>query len=413
MLKVSDRKSSKKLKTILRFIEVPPLGVYIHFPFCKKKCHYCDFYSITNLQKIPNYINFLLLEIHRRSQLLSEQFTINNNAINSIFIGGGTPSLINPQDIEKILSSINKYFVISSDAEITLECNPAASDAKFFAEYATLGINRISIGVQSFIDEELRFLQRLHSAAEARTTIETAKKYFNNISIDLIFGLHGQTFADIQKSLSQAIAFELQHISYYALIYEQGTPLHNDLLSGKVLPISDEESADFYFEISSTLRSNGYEHYEISNFARPGYRCRHNIKYWTSSDTLAFGASAVGMLDGFRYKNVPDVARYFALLNEGNLPDEFCEKLTFDERLTESIFLSLRSLGLNFQHFYEQFGIDLSTILNNEIKILVASNLAEFENKTLKLTPKGYYICDEITLHLLKIIEKANVQNIR
>lgn len=413
MLKVLDRKSSKKSKTTLRFNEVSSLGVYIHFPFCKRKCHYCDFYSITNLEEIPNYINFLLLEIERRTQSLLQQFSAHKIEIDTIFIGGGTPSLINPQSIEKILSSLNQYYIVSPEPEITLECNPAASDAKFFAQYASLGINRISIGVQSFVDDELRFLRRLHSASEAMKTVDTAKKYFNNISIDLIFGLPGQSVASIQKSLSQAIELELPHISYYALIYEQGTPLHNDLLSGKILPISDEDSADFYLLISDTLRSYGYEHYEISNFARSGFRCRHNLKYWNCSNTLAFGASAVGLLGSSRYKNVSDVAKYFALLNEGNLPDEFCEKLTFDERLTERVFLSLRSLGLNFQDFFEQFGIDLSKILNNEIDFLVASDLAEFKNKTLKLTPKGYYICDEITLRLLKIIEKANVQNIR
>ncbi len=407
------RKSSIKLKTTLRSSKVPPIGIYIHIPFCKRKCHYCDFYSITNLKEIPNYINYLLLEIQRRSLSFFEQSSIKTNTIDTIFIGGGTPSLINPKYIEKILSEIDKYFDLSSDAEITLECNPAASDAKSFSDYAFLGINRISIGVQSFLDDELRFLQRLHSTSEAMATIETARKYFDNLSIDLIFGLPGQTFANINKSLSQAIELDLPHISYYALIYEEGTPLHNDLLEGKILPIADEQSAEYYLQIGDTLGSKGYEHYEISNYARLGYRCRHNIKYWTCSETLAFGASAVGMINDFRYKNVSDVSRYFALLNNGNLPDELCEKLTFEERLTEFVFLSLRSLGLNFKDFSERFGVDLFALLNNEIELLVASNLATFENKTLKLTPKGYYICDEITLRLLKKIEKANVQNIR
>jgi len=392
---------------------VPPIGVYIHFPFCKRKCHYCDFYSITNLKEIPDYINYLLKEIELRCQTLAEQSKIETNKIDTIFIGGGTPSLINPRYIEKIIATIDKYFDITSNAEITLECNPAASDAKHFPDYAALGINRISIGVQSFLDDELRFLQRLHSASEAIATIEAARKYFNNLSIDLIFGLPEQTFDNINKSLSQAIALDLPHISCYALIYEEGTPLFEDLLAGKVRPIADEESADYYLQISDFLRLRGYEHYEISNFARSGFRCRHNIKYWTCSDTLAFGASSVGMIAGSRYKNVSNVAKYFAFLGKGLRPEEYSEKLSSEERLTERVYLSLRSLGLKFEDFAAEFGVDLLAILCNEIEVLVASDFATFENKTLKLTPKGYYICDEITLRLLKKLEKANVQNIR
>lgn len=389
------------------------IGIYIHFPFCKKKCIYCDFYSTTKLDEIPIYLNALKLEIQKRIEKLLEERLIKANEIDTIFFGGGTPSLLQPQQYETILGLLKQYFSIQEDVEITIECNPRASDAKYFAELRQLGINRISIGVQSFLDPELRFLGRIHTSEDALYTIEQAQKHFDNVSIDLIFGLPKQTIENVEYSLRAACEFDLKHISVYSLIYEEGTPLYEKLASGTISPLDDELSAEMYLFISSFLHKRAFEHYEISNYAKYGFRCRHNLKYWLLQDTLAFGPSAVGYLNNMRYKNTTSLNEYIQKLQCGILPESFIEQLTLIEKITERVFLSLRSTGLDLAKFRNEFGLDLAKFASKEIEHLIKNEFATLENKLLKLTPKGYYICDEITLQLLKKIEMQNVQNIR
>lgn len=392
---------------------MPPIGIYIHFPFCKKKCIYCDFYSITRTGEIPIYLNSLKFEIKKRVEQFRQDGLLYENEIDTIFFGGGTPSLMSPKDYEEIFELLGQNFSIRNDAEITIECNPGASDTKYFADYAKLGINRLSIGVQSFIDSELKFLGRLHSSKDAFFTIEQAQKNFDKVSIDLIFGLPDQTLENVAFSLEKASKFDLQHISVYSLIYEEGTPLYQNLSSGKISPLDDELSAEMYLYISSFLRERAFEHYEISNYAKNGYRCQHNLKYWLLQNTLAFGPSAVGFLNNIRYKNTSNLQDYSQKLYLGILPTISEEHLRFSDLLTERVFLSLRSIGLDLKQFHSEFGIHLENYANKEIDFLIKNGYAINENNFLKLTPKGYYICDEITLQLLKKIETLNVQNIR
>lgn len=340
-------------------------------------------------------------EVQQRVEAYQKQDILQTTLVDTIFFGGGTPSLLYPEYIEKILNLIKKYFTIDRDAEITLECNPAASDTEYFSDYAQLGVNRLSIGVQSFIDKDLKFLGRLHTAIEALNTIEIATTYFNNISIDLIFAIPGQDYHSIEKNLQIVSKLNIQHVSYYSLIYEPNTPLYEMLQNGTINPQDDDKTSEHYLFISRFLQSNGFEHYEISNYAQPGFYCRHNLKYWNQQNTIAFGPSAVGYINGFRYKNTSNLNEYFALLKQNKLPNTELEYLSKNNLLTEYIFLKLRAQGLDFNEFKIKFGFDLYPMIENEINLLITNGFAKLINNLLKLEPKGYYICDEITLRLL------------
>lgn len=380
-------------------------GLYIHFPFCKRKCHYCDFYSLTELSLRDIYIDRLCNEINLRKKWLTDSNLPDNLSIDSIFIGGGTPSLLLPEMLEKIFNEINSNFVVESNAEITLECNPGAADSKYFKDYRSIGINRLSIGVQSFDDNELKFLQRIHNSSEAAKTIEFAQSIFDNISIDLIFAIPGQSLGSLMKSLERAVTFGINHISCYSLIFEESTPLFDDLTANKVEELDEISSADMYEAMCNFLIDKSYAQYEISNFAKSGFESRHNKKYWSSLDVIAFGPSAVGNYGGVRYKNHSDLSKYSQSLATSELPNEYIEKLDKLSRLTESVFLSLRSGGLNLKQINAEYGINLEIIAQNEIQQILKETYASLNNGILKLSPKGYYICDEITLKFLKIIE--------
>lgn len=377
-------------------------GIYVHFPFCKQKCHYCDFYSITNLSYIDKYVSSLLSEIKLRASELDRQLRIN-----SIFFGGGTPSLLKPKHLEKIMNELAKQFKFSDEAESSLECNPGASDSAFFNDYKSLGINRLSIGVQSFLPNELAFLQRIHSADDAEKTIEKAIAVFNNVSIDLIFALPEQKIENLMRSLNNTMKFDLKHISCYSLIFEENTPLFDDLKIGNVREKDDDESAEMYLEMCNFLESNNFKQYEISNFAKEGYRCRHNLKYWHSEDVAAFGASAVGLLENKRYRNIRDANSYIKKISAGEKPEIESEKLTDADLLTEAIFLRLRADGINFEFIRDKFKFDLFVVAENDILQFVNNKYAKIDNNVMKLTSSGYYICDEITLKLLSKIEEA------
>ncbi len=397
------------------------LGLYLHIPFCKKKCSYCDFYSVTNVKLIDNYVDELCREIDLRSAAIKENIreNIEDNSkkksasdglilplVDTIYLGGGTPSLLNPQQLSQIVTKIKENFTLASDVEFTMECNPGARDEKYFPEYNALGVNRLSIGVQSFSDDELKFLDRIHTAQDAENTIEKAVATFGNVSVDLIFAVPNQTWRSLESSLTKAISLGVNHISCYALIFEENTPLFEEMLLGKVKETGDDASADLYLNMCDFLISRDFEQYEISNFARSNRHSRHNLKYWLDSDVLAFGTSAVGFYRGNRYKNYPDILKYKAALNNHNLPEaesEFPEK---KELLTETIFLSLRSIGIDFDLISRKFNVDARVILAKEIEHLVKENYARSDGYFLKLTPKGYFICDEITLRILRIFEE-------
>lgn len=378
------------------------IGIYIHYPFCKRKCHYCDFYSTIDLNKQSIYIDTLIKEIELR------HFGSGVIEAETLFIGGGTPSLIEPNQLEKILSALQKKYHFSYDAEITMECNPGATDSTFFADYKSLGINRLSIGVQSFDDAELKFLQRIHSSDEAKRTITKACEIFDNVSVDLIFGLPKQNYSTLQSSLETALSFDIKHLSVYNLIFEEDTPLYLDLLAGKVEETDGDLASDMYETFVAFLENKGYFQYEISNFAKQGFESKHNMKYWLGENVVAFGPSAVGLFDGRRYKNYADLKEYTKSLSLGILPEKENEILNQESMISETIFLGLRSKGINFNNFELKYGIDLKSKIEDEISMLVANGFARFDGRTLRLSPRGYFISDEITLRIMEKIQGLN-----
>ncbi len=380
-------------------------GLYIHIPFCKKKCFYCDFFSIVEFESIPKYIDALCTELKFRSDSFIEKCEQPVPYLDSIFIGGGTPSLLNSMYINNIFDAIRRYYRIAEDCEITIECNPAAVDSKYFEEYKEIGINRISIGVQSFSNSDLTFLQRLHSSKEALETIDKALKNFDNVSIDLIYGNPEQTIIQLEKNIEIAINLGVPHISAYNLIFEENTPLYDAMLEGKISEKTPDDSADMYIFLAELLIKNGYNHYEISNFAKNGFESRHNLKYWSCSNVIAVGASSVGYINGKRYKNHRNISKYIKDLATGNLPQSEVEVLSSEEMLEEFIFLSLRSTGLNFNNLKKKYDIDLLNKAKNVIFNFVENGFAIFENNLLKLTPKGYFVVDEISLRFMQLIE--------
>ncbi|MBM2815648.1 MAG: oxygen-independent coproporphyrinogen-3 oxidase [Ignavibacteria bacterium] len=320
-------------------------------------------------------------------------------AIDSIFLGGGTPSLIEPKQLEKIFSIISKFATIKSTSEITLESNPGTLTNSKLSGFKSVGINRLSIGVQSFNDDELGVLDRIHSAKEAENVvIEAYKSGYKNLSIDLIYAIPGQTLRSWSSTLNKAVKLPVNHISAYNLIYEEGTPLFDNSVNGKVQPASNDYESKLFYKTVHELGEAGFEQYEISNFAKAGAKCLHNLKYWRGEQYLGFGASACGCVSGVRYKNVPDVHKYISSLKENTLPEISSEILTNKQKRTELIFLGMRSEGVFLDYLLEP--ADFEKILNY-IEMLLQMKLATLNKGILKLTTEGYAICDEISLNLI------------
>ncbi len=383
------------------------IGIYIHIPFCERKCSYCDFYSITNKSFIDKYVESLTKEVELfYFWQLDESFPLN---VETIFFGGGTPSILLPFHLEKIFSALDKFFNLSNIKEITIECNPGTHFIQNLPTYKSLGINRISIGVQSFVPEELIFLDRIHSVSEAINSIENALKEFNNVSIDLIFSIPIQTEHSLEKTLSMVEQFDLKHVSAYSLIYEKGTKLYKDLLKGILEPKDEESDYLFYSLICRTLRSFGFEHYEVSNFAKPNFECLHNLRYWRHQEYVGFGASAHSYFKEKRYWNFRNIGKYLDNIQKGLLPIENQETIGVKEKLLESLMLGLRSEGIDFASFQKNFDVELTKIANSLFNEWVELGKAKIDHRRVKLTDEGYFVCDKLILDLLEAIEKVTI----
>ncbi|MER3522835.1 MAG: coproporphyrinogen III oxidase [Ignavibacteria bacterium] len=371
-------------------------SLYLHIPFCEKKCVYCDFYSIETLSPMKDFLDALHREIALRTAFgMGTTFT-------TIFLGGGTPSLLHPHQLEKILSKLASCFSISSDAEVTLETNPGTVTEEKLRAYRSLGVNRLSIGVQSFHEDELRFLTRIHNAEQARQCVQLARRTgFDNVSLDLIYALPGQTLTRWEATLRQAIALEPNHISAYSLIVEDGTPLARMVHAGIIAPLPDDVEATFYEFTMAFMQEHGFEHYEVSNYAKPGFRSRHNSTYWRHDNYLGFGPSAHSFwkhtdTHARRWSNIAHLSHYCATLRRGTLPIAYQEALGQNEILAEEIFLGLRTDGVPLRTLQRH-----PSPPNNFIARLVADGTALIEHDVLRLTPKGYLLCDEIATHLM------------
>ena len=369
-------------------------GIYIHIPFCHTKCGYCDFYSITDLTFCDSFINALITEI----RLIHEQLNP-YDTFDTIYFGGGTPSILTVDHIEQILESLRSYFNLKENINITLEANPGTLDDNKLNDIQRLGINRLSIGIQSFINEELDLLNRIHTAKEGIEAFNSARSAgFKDISIDLIFALPKQTLKDWVFSLNEAIYLKPEHISVYNLTYEKGTPFFRMKQAGKLIAQNEDAELSFYKTAIDNLKNNGYIQYEVSNFAlSPELESRHNIKYWNHTDYLGFGPSAHSFWQNKRWSNRDSIEGYINRLQQGKYPDRSEENINLKTKEFEKIFLSLRTnAGLNILEFDELFQCSFLEKYKSEVNKLRHAGLACIKNDTIYLTSEGLYICDEI-----------------
>lgn len=372
-------------------------GIYIHIPFCKSRCIYCDFYSGTDFSFLNRYIDALCSEIAARKNYLD------GATIETVYFGGGTPSVLSSKHFEQIFEALEVNFGLSHCQELTLEANPDDMSDAFFRSIASFPFNRLSMGMQSFNDAHLRILHRRHTSNEAKEAIARAKRFgFDNISIDLMFGLPSQTIDDWQESLLLAIQQEVNHISAYHLIYEERTPLWRMKEQGMVCEIDEELSVRMFEVLIDTLTQNGFEHYEISNFALPEFRSRHNSSYWNATPYLGVGAAAHSYNGSERSYNVADTQRYCEAMEQG-LDCYEIEHLSRSERYDDMVITALRTCeGLEIEKVRTLFGADYVDYLMQQAAPYLKSRQLRLTPTHLILTRAGIFISDGIMSNLLR-----------
>lgn len=373
------------------------VGLYIHIPFCESKCIYCDFYSMANNNHlIDKYINALLVEaVLRKNELNSETLT-------TVYLGGGTPSLLSITQLSKIVNGLKKVFDFSEVEEFTIEVNPDDVTAYYIQQAKSLGINRVSMGVQSFNDVDLRFINRRHTAKQATDAIHIIKKAgIDNISIDLIYGIPGQNIEIWKNNVDTAISLSVQHISAYTLMYEEGTRLSVMRSLGKITEVDDDVVAAMYDYLVAQLKSNGYTHYEISNFALPGFHSRHNSSYWNLTPYLGLGVAAHSFDGTVRRFNPSNLKKYLDALGEGKLCVEV-ENITQAERYDEYVMLRLRTAdGIDADELMHRFGEEYYQFFIEKTKPLVSEGYLINENGRYYIPENHIMISDNITCDLL------------
>ena len=356
------------------------LGIYIHIPFCERKCRYCDFLSFSaDEREKERYTEALLKEI--------DESECAGQSVDTVFFGGGTPTVLSADLTLKITEKIKEKFRIAPDAEISTECNPKTADTEKFTAYKKAGFNRISIGLQSAREDELKVLGRIHDFKDFTECFNAAREAgFENINIDLMMGLPGQDLKSFSKTLNKVTDFDPEHISVYSLILEKGTPLEKNIKNFPHLPDEDEERK-MYHDTVRELEDKGFHRYEISNFAKTGYECRHNLKYWGMKDYVGFGIGAASFLRGKRFSNTKDIGKYISeedvkkLREDINIPDQH-------ELMGEFMFLGLRKTnGIRASDFREMFSVDIEDVFGEVIN-------KQIREKTLKKTTAGFSLTD-------------------
>ena len=374
-------------------------GLYIHIPFCESRCIYCGFYSTTSLQLRDDYVAALCREMELRPR---EKALGCNEPIQTIYLGGGTPSMLSGRQLEKIFQSVQKNYVSDfSGMEITMECNPDDVTEDFCQTIAMLPVNRISMGAQTFSEDRLHFLRRRHHAEDVCLAVQRLRSAgIQNISIDLMFGFPGETLEDWENDILEALHLQVEHISAYSLMYEEGTPLYRLLENGKIDEIDEELSLQMYETLCNKLKEAGYEHYEISNFALPGYRSRHNSSYWNEVPYIGIGAAAHSYKRSpkeiSRSWNVENLQGYISSVSEGKRPSE-CEILDITTRYNDLITTALRTKdGINLLRMKKEFGDTFVRRLQTEAQDKIKRGLMEFSDGRLHLTKAGIFISDDI-----------------
>ena len=384
-------------------------GIYLHIPFCKSRCSYCDFATdvYRDSGAVERYVAALCSEIQGSTARVSEWSGHSSNstykppanaggtAIDTLYFGGGTPSLLTPDQLERILKTVNSKFDIDPNAEVTMEMNPATVTPETLRAFRSLGVNRASFGVQTFNDRDLKLLARGHDANDARRTFAMLREAgFDNVSFDLIAGLPGQKMADWKANLDEAIKLSPEHISLYLLEIHSATPLAEQVRSGRRRPIDEELAAEMYEVMLDRLAAVGYEQYEISNFSRPGFESRHNSKYWTLDPVYGFGVSAHSFDGRQRYANERDTAKYVELVEKTHPVEVLREDIDI---ASEYIFLGLRMEdGIDLAEYQIRFGIDLINKYRIDLKDLSEAGLVEITSERLRLTRKGKLFSNEV-----------------
>ena len=371
-------------------------GIYLHIPFCKTRCIYCDFYSTTRSELITRYIHALCNELEMRKEYLKEE------KIETVYFGGGTPSQLGEEDFQQIFKAIQKHYGLEDCREIPLEANPDDMTPEYVASLRSLPFNRVSMGVQSFKEEDLRLLNRRHNREQAVRAVELCKENgLSNISIDLIYGLPGQTVKEWEANLDTTIRLDIPHISAYHLIYEEGTALYKLKEAGKISPVEEEISVALFTSLIERLTANGYQQYEISNFARPGMLSRHNSSYWTGRKYLGIGPSAHSYNGISRQWNISSLPAYLRGIDSGS-PDIELEELDLNTRYNDFIITGLRTMwGVSLVEIQRQFGKEKLAYCQKQAAPYLKQGLLIQKGETLLLSREGIFISDGIMSDLL------------
>ena len=373
-------------------------SIYLHYPYCLKKCNYCDFVSFACDGKVEDLLNFYLKELNLSFQHFGRR------KISSIYFGGGTPSLMSVEMVDKILERICTLFDVDVDAEITLEVNPKTMNAQKFYDFSIAGVNRISVGVQSFDDDELRFLGRVHTLDDARKTLDFAGKYFSNISADFIYAIPGQTLEKWQKNLEEIAKLDVNHLSLYQLIIEPKTKFYSLVKNGKIEPVSEMLAKKMY-EYTNRFLKGKFNQYEISNYAKLGFESRHNLNYWDGGDYIGVGVSAAGRIfDGKKHfitENPKTMDAWKKQVEMGTLSMRILPK---NKRAEEMIIMGLRkNKGINFKEFQNNSGVDFFTLIDmKKFQNMVQKKFLISCESSVRASFKGRSVLDAIIREIIK-----------
>ncbi|WP_299102218.1 radical SAM family heme chaperone HemW [uncultured Winogradskyella sp.] len=372
-------------------------GIYIHIPFCKQACHYCDFHFSTSLKKKDELINALSKEIELRKT------EFKNTTVETIYFGGGTPSLLTNEELQFLIDSVYNNYQVSENPEITLEANPDDLTVDRIIKLSKSKINRLSIGIQSFFEADLKLMNRAHNATEAKACLEEATKYFNNISLDLIYGIPGASNAQWLQNIEMALSFGVPHISSYALTVEPKTALASFIEKGVIEDVNDEQAHEQFHILKDKLEASGFVHYELSNFGKDGFFSKNNTAYWQEKSYLGIGPSAHSFNGTQRGWNVRNNSKYIRALELNVLPIEI-ETLTQTDQYNEYIMTGLRTIwGVSIQKVENDFGLDYKDYLIEQSEIFINQQLLYIDDAHIRVTKKGQFLSDGIASELFKI----------
>lgn len=369
-------------------------GIYIHIPFCKQACHYCDFHFSTSMKRKEEMVLALVREIELRKE------EANNELIETIYFGGGTPSRLQIADLKLQIDAIYKNYKVDKNPEITLEANPDDLSEDYLIELSKIGINRLSIGIQSFFEDDLELMNRAHNSAEAQKCLEIATRYFDNITIDLIYGMPNMTNKKWLQNIETALSFNIPHISSYALTVEPKTALHSFIQKGIIPNLDENLASEHFYLLVQKLEENGFIHYELSNFGKPDYFSKNNSAYWLGKKYIGIGPSAHSYNGIARSWNVSNNAIYLKAISENRLPSE-TEILSKTDQYNEYIMTGLRTIwGVSLERIESEFGKTYLDYLNKQASKFIDDNMLFVENNTLKTTKKGKFLTDGIASDL-------------